>query len=96
MLKVFRRNQEFDDVRQQLVDSLLTKEVTSEEYKQIFEHLEKLTVIEAASGRHRVSPDTMAVVTANLLGIAIIVSYEHVHVLGSRALSFLRIPNIKQ
>lgn len=89
------RNPAIDAAKTQLVTQMLENDVDSEEYKQAFDYLNKLAVIEAANARSRVSPDTMAVVAANLLGILIIVGYEHGHVIGTRALSFLRIPTLK-
>jgi hypothetical protein len=76
-------------VKQQVIDEILMCEVDSEDWKTLFGHLEKIAVIEAAAGRNRVSPDTVAIVGANLLGILIIVGYEHAHVATSRALGFL-------
>jgi hypothetical protein len=38
----------------------------------------------------RVSPDTLAAVAGNLLGIIVIVGYENKHVITSKALSFLK------
>ena len=37
----------------------------------------------------RVSPDTMAIVAGNLLGIALIVGHERMNVVTSKALGFV-------
>lgn len=38
----------------------------------------------------RVSPDTMALILGNLVGIGIIVTHERLHVITSKSVSFLR------
>lgn len=38
---------------------------------------------------NRVSPDTLAAVAANILGIAMIIGYERANVITSKALSFV-------
>lgn len=37
----------------------------------------------------RVSPDTRAMIIANLAGLALIVGYEHSHVIASKAVGFV-------
>lgn len=86
---IFRKSSPLTEVKQQVYADMLASDTDSEEYKNLFSHLEKLAVIEAAEGRNHVSPDTMAIVGANILGILIIVGYEQAHVATSRALSFL-------
>jgi hypothetical protein len=86
---IFGRRSELEEVKAQVVAEMRTLDVTSDEWKRNFEHLEKLTILEATEARNKVSPDTMAVVAANLAGIIVIVGYEHAHVLASRALTFL-------
>lgn len=39
--------------------------------------------------RRRVSPDTMALIAANLAGIAVIIGYERINVITSKALGFV-------
>jgi hypothetical protein len=61
----------------------------SEEYSTMIKHLERLSHIKAESRPSRVSPDAMAVVVGNLLGILIIVAYEQKHVMVSKGLGFV-------
>ena len=61
----------------------------SEEYSQLVDHLDRLIRLKQEEKRSRVSPDTMAIVAGNLLGILIIVAYEHNHVMASKATNFV-------
>jgi hypothetical protein len=59
------------------------------EYKTMMEHLERLMKLKADEQKSGVSPDTLAIVLGNLLGILIIVAYEQKHVMVSRGLGFV-------
>lgn len=61
----------------------------SPEYKEMMFYLERLTRMKAETRWTRVSPDTMAIVAGNLLGILIIVAYEQKHVMVSKGLGFV-------
>ncbi len=87
-----RKTSELDEARQQVLDRMKEVDVNSDEWKELFQHVEKFTVLKAAEGRDKVSPDTLAIVAGNLAGIIVIVGYEHAHVIVSRALSFLLRP----
>jgi len=55
--------------------------------------MSKLYLIKAeAQATNRVSKDTLAVVTANLLGIFMIINHERVNVIRSAAMSFVLKP----
>lgn len=62
----------------------------SEEYAQMVDQLVKLHELKTTEGRPRISPDTLATISANLLGILMIVGYERVHVMTSKALGFVK------
>jgi hypothetical protein len=57
----------------------------SEEYPKLIANLEKLHKLKADKKPSRVSPDTIAIIAGNLLGILIIVAYEEKHVITSKA-----------
>jgi len=61
----------------------------SEDYNILLDRFERLTILQQSRAAGKVSPDTVAIVAANLIGILIIVGYEHGHVIASRGLSFL-------
>ena len=76
---------EIDRVRRQM----LHVELYSEEYSKLLGHFERLSQMQNESGSRRVSPDTMVLVAGNLLGIVVIVGYERMHVITSRAIQFI-------
>lgn len=61
----------------------------SEEYCKMTDQLLKLHSMKAVDKSRRVSPDTIVTVGANVLGIILILHYEQVHVLTSKALQFV-------
>lgn len=62
----------------------------SEDYATMRKHLTKLYALkEAEQAQTRVSPDTIALVIGNVLGIGMIVGHERAHVVGSKALALL-------
>lgn len=65
-------------------------EVGSMEYEVAVDTLVKLYELKAKDKPQRISPDTLATVAANLLGIAIIVVFEQNHIMTSKSLNFIR------
>jgi hypothetical protein len=61
----------------------------SDEYIKIVSQIEKLYALKNQNRSQRVSPDTMAIIIGNLLGIVFILEYEHAHVVTSKALNFV-------
>ena len=59
------------------------------EYPKLLKSLERLTKLKRLERRPRVSRDTLAIVGGNLLGILIIVAYEHSHVVVSKGMGLL-------
>lgn len=64
----------------------------TEEYQTMLTNLERLYNLRAEARKTRINPDTLLVVAGNLLGILVVVSYEHSHVVASKALSFIMKP----
>lgn len=64
----------------------------SEEYAKILSHLEKLYHMKEDLKPSRVSPDTMALITANLVGILMILRYERIDIITSKAMNFVQKP----
>jgi hypothetical protein len=62
---------------------------SSEEYSQLVDHLDRLVRIKHEQKQTRISPDTMVLVAGNLVGILIIVTYEHNHVMVSKAMNYV-------
>ena len=59
---------------------------SSREYTELLEVYEKLCEIERSD---KVSKDTLATIAANLLGIGLILKYEELHVISTKALNFV-------
>jgi hypothetical protein len=69
----------------------------TEDHLKLTDSLERLMKMKQEERRSRISPDTLAIVGGNLLGILIIVAYEQKHVMTSRGLGFVmrtNTPNI--
>lgn len=78
-------NAAIDDVYQQM-DATVTD---PDEYAKLVEHLQKLYEIRDNSSGPSVSPDTLVLAAANLIGIAMIVGYERANVVTSKAVGLV-------
>lgn len=58
------------------------------EYDRIVTQLERLYKLKEMEKPQRVSPDTWALIGANLLGIALIMTHEFTHPITTKALNF--------
>lgn len=72
-----------------LHDRMLAADPSSKEYAQMADQLVKLYPLIPETEPKRVSPDTWALIGANLAGILIIISYERVNVITTKAIGFL-------
>jgi hypothetical protein len=74
-----------------LIDAVLeemhAKGVYSDDYPDLMRKLEKLYKLKTKDRRPTVSPDTLALIAGNLLGILVIVAYEQKHVMTSKAMT---------
>jgi serine kinase of HPr protein (carbohydrate metabolism regulator) len=52
--------------------------------------LTELNAIKATNAKNAISKDTLATIGANLFGIWLILHYERVNLVGSKALSFVQ------
>lgn len=80
---------ELDEVIDQIVASIKDDHPESEEFDKKTDQLVKLYKLKAETKPARVSPDTLAVIAANLTGIMMIVGHERANVVTSKALGFL-------
>ena len=78
---------------QTVIDALLTRmseeDYDPEEYAKMLDQLTKLYKLKETESRERVSKDTLVLVTANLIGIVLILGYEKANVITTKALSFV-------
>lgn len=73
----------------ELMNDMQTHDGDSEEYATMLNRLERLVKQREKLSPRRFSPDTLLIVGGNLLGILIIVAYEHKNVITSKAMSQL-------
>lgn len=73
----------FDD----LLDELANGSTTFEDASDLLKLLKGRK--ELYEKKHKVSPDTMAVIAGNLLGILLILGYEKTDIITSKALGFV-------
>jgi hypothetical protein len=69
------------------LNCLKSMDPTSREYADALSKIEKLNAIKAK--KPSVSPDTIAIVLGNLVGILMILNHERAHVVVSKALGFV-------
>ena len=62
---------------------------TSEDYELYLDRLEVLYKLKNGDVKNVVSPDTLAIIAGNLLGIGMILTYERFHVITSKAIGFV-------
>lgn len=60
-----------------------------EDYATMVNQLTKLYALKEPESKKRVSPDTLAIVAGNLLGIILIVGHERANVVTSKAIQFV-------
>lgn len=78
-----------DAVIERLLSEMIEYGPDSDEYQKCLAYLERVNTLKTTRSRQRVSPDQMAMVLGNLLGIVIIVAYEQKHVMTSKAKDFV-------
>jgi hypothetical protein len=85
-----RELQDLDDLIQSVYSDLAGFTSDEEGFDKASDQLKKLLELRAKiAPQTRVSPDVLATVGANLLGILMVLGYEHAHVVTSKALQFV-------
>ena len=75
-----------DLIKQKLFDD----SVDAPQFTKLLDQYTKLVMMQTAERQtHRVSPDVLATIAANLAGIGLIIGHERVNVIASKALSFV-------
>ena len=89
-MKLFQKNpSELDAPIHAVLNAMEDYGPESEEFEALTGKLERLERLKHETCGFRVSPDTLAVVAGNLLGILTIVAYEQKHVMVSKALGMV-------
>lgn len=84
-----KQESKLDEPIDKVLDELREHDPESPEFATNLTNLERLTNLKAEESKRRVSPDTMAIVAGNLLGILIVIKYEQFHVVTSKAMGML-------
>lgn len=78
---------------QELIDlvqtQMLMEGADSDKFTEMADELERLYAMKKSNNTSRVSPDAIVTVAGNLLGIGLILQHERLHVVTSKALSFV-------
>lgn len=88
-LKFNREPSQLDHAIATLLSDMEGYEPNSPEYKIMLARLSKLYKLKAQDKPERVSKDTIAIIVGNLAGIVLITHYEQIHVVTSKALTFV-------
>lgn len=82
-----------EDEIESVLEQMAPMDPTSKEYTVAAENLEKLLKARSYGSKKEISPDTIAMIVANLAGIALILSFEKLNVISTKALGF--VPKIR-
>lgn len=83
---------ELDEPINAILREMALEKPHTQEYTKLLDQLTKLYEIKDTKSKDRVSKDTLALVFGNLAGIAMIVGYEHMNALSSKAINFVMKP----
>lgn len=82
-------NEKLNEAIESLYSDMASNDGYSEEYEKCVARLIQLEGLKKAKSPQRPSPDIMATVIGNLLGILIIVKHERANIITSKALGFV-------
>lgn len=90
MFKKAKKQSQTDEVIKEVLDELQGLDPYSEQYTAAVKNLEVLMKAKAQQeGQSKVSPDALLAVGGNLAGILLILNFERLGVVTSKALSFV-------
>ena len=93
----FSRKEEdtrYDDQIDRCLQSMEQHEPDSEAYATMLEHIEKFDTIDTGQKRRKLSTDALLSAGVSLLGILIVVGYEHGNVITSKGFNFVKKPEL--
>ena len=83
-------NAELQEAIDRLLVHMKNSDPNTPEYATLVSRLTELNAIKAANAKNALSKDTIATIAANLAGIWLILHYERVNLVGSKALTFVQ------
>lgn len=90
MFNYFKQTTPFDEEIERLTRELKNHTIGSDEYSTSLDTITKLQKVRNEERSSQISKDTWITAGTNLLGILLIISYEHSHVMTSKALPFVK------
>ena len=85
-----RKQKPFDKEVDRILALMSNMEPSSEDYKKAAESLKTLCEARAKKPAHLIEPEAIVAALSSLLGIVLILQHERLHVVTSRAISFVR------
>lgn len=82
-------SKKLDIVMNQILDDMIAYSPSSAEYPDLMKKLKKVHAMRTSNKMSWPSPDTIALVAANIVGILIIVGYERGNAVTSKAFGML-------
>lgn len=85
-----RKKSSFDEPIDRVLAHMKNTDLEDEEFAKLMTHLERFNRLRIEDkSRSKVSPDTMAIVVGNLVGLVIIVGFERNNIITSKGLGFI-------
>lgn len=84
-----RPKTELEKALDRAYSKLESVQVDTKEYGEILDRIAKLHKMKEDEKPDSVSLDTQAKIAANILGILLIISYEHAHIITTKAMPFV-------
>jgi len=91
-LKKFKKSEQ-SDLRKEiarLFEELKNLPMSSDEYNSVSDQLAKLYKLQEIDSKQKVSKDQVVAALSSIVGILIIISYEHGHAIATKALGFVK------
>lgn len=84
-----RKASSFDEPIDRVLAQMKDTDLNEEEFNTLMTHLERMNRLRLEDRARKVSPDTMAIVVGNLIGLVIIVGFERNNIITSKGLGFI-------
>lgn len=84
-----KENEPIDDEIRSVLEEMAAVKASDDKYETMVKNLETLCRAKSHARETKLDPNTILAVGANVVGIAMILSFEKVNVLGSKALGFV-------
>jgi len=93
MLKKFTTKKRFKNDLEELIDNaskkMLVLDPMSEEYRDMLGNYERLIKLKGENQKGKISKEAILGIAGNLAGIGLILGYERLHTITSKALGFV-------